>query len=137
MSYCIFTVIRRKHEKDFFEILSKLKDRIWIPHQVAYEYQKNRLYVIAAQIKAYEDIEKILITNFYELRTELFKDYKRHPFINTQEIVKDIEQAIEQVRAKIQSIKLNHPNYLDVDELRDRLTDLLEGKVVKHTQKKN
>jgi hypothetical protein len=68
----------------FFEILNKLSDRIWIPHQVAYEYQKNRLYVIAAQVKAYENIEKILIRNFYELRSELFKDYKRHPFINTQ-----------------------------------------------------
>lgn len=115
----------------FFEILNKLSERIWIPHQVAYEYQKNRLYVIAAQIKAYEDIEKILIKNFYELRTELFKDYKRHPFINTQEIVADIEKAIEQVRIKIQTIKLNHPNYLDVDELRDTLTNLLDGKVGK------
>ena len=115
----------------FFDILNKLSDRIWIPHQVAYEYQKNRLNVIAAQVKAYEAIEKILIRKFYELKTELFKDYKRHPFLNTQEIVEDIEKAIEQVKTKIKSAQLNHPNYLEVDELRDIITDLLEGKVGK------
>ena len=115
----------------FFEILSKLRERIWIPHQVAYEYQRNRIHVIAAQVKAYEDIEKILIKKFYELRTELFKDYKRHPFINTQEIVEDIEKAIAQVQAKIKSAQTNHPNYLEADNLREVLTDLLDGKVGK------
>jgi PIN like domain/KTSC domain len=115
----------------FFEILNNLSERIWIPHQVAYEYQKNRLYVISAQVKAYEDIENILIRNFHSLKTELYKDYKRHPFLNTQEIVEDIEKAVEQVRIKIQSVKLNHPNYLEVDELRDILTNLLNEKVGK------
>lgn len=117
--------------KRFFEILNKLSDRIWIPHQVAYEYQKNRLYVIANQVKAYEDIENILIRNFQEIKTDLYKSYKRHPFINTQEIIEDIEKAIEQVRSKLSSVKLTHPNYLEKDELRDILTNLLDGKIGK------
>jgi hypothetical protein len=113
----------------FFEILNKLNERIWIPHQVAYEYQKNRIYVISDQVKAYEDIDKILTRNFYELRNELFKDYKRHPFLNTQQIVEDIEKAVEDVKYKIKLAQTNHPNYIEADELREVLTNLLEGRV--------
>jgi hypothetical protein len=115
----------------FFEILNRLNERIWIPHQVAYEYQKNRLYVISDQVKVYEEIEIILNKNLYNLKAELFKDYKRHPFINTQQIVDDIEKAIEEVKSKIKLAQTNHPNYLETDDLREVLSDLLEGKVGK------
>ncbi len=113
----------------FFEILKRLNERIWIPHQVAYEYQKNRLYVISDQIKTYEEIEIILNKNFYTLKHELFKDYKRHPFLNTQEIVKDLEKAIEEVKSKIKLTQANHPNYLENDDLREVLSNFLDGKV--------
>lgn len=113
----------------FFEIINRLNERIWIPHQVAYEYQKNRLFVISDQIKAYEEIELILNKNLANLKNEIFKDYKRHPFLNTQEIVEDIEKAIEEVKAKIKLAQTNHPNYLEADDLREVLSDLLEGKV--------
>lgn len=115
----------------FFEILNKLNERIWIPHQVAYEYQKNRLYVISDQFTAYEDIELILNKHFYALRSELFKDYKRHPYINTQQIVEDVDKAIEEIKTNLKQIRMSHPNYREADDLREVLSDLLEGKVGK------
>jgi hypothetical protein len=115
--------------KSFFEILNGLKERIWIPHQVAYEYQRNRLYVISDQVKAYEDIEEILTKKFLELKNELLKSYKRHPFINTQQIIGDFENSIEEVKSKIKFARSHHPNYLESDELREALSNLLEGKV--------
>nr|WP_315870943.1 PIN-like domain-containing protein [Trichocoleus desertorum] len=33
-----------------FEIWQKLSDRIWLPHQVAYEYHQERLHVISHQL---------------------------------------------------------------------------------------
>jgi hypothetical protein len=117
--------------EQFFEILQRLNDRIWIPHQVAYEYQRNRLYVISDRMNAYESIEMILNQNLYDLRRELFKDYRRHPFINTEQIVAEIEEAIETIQSKLRFARSNHPNYLEFDELRERLSDLLEGKVGK------
>lgn len=45
----------RPEERDqFLAILSKLKERIWLPHQAAREYQRNRLKVIQDQHAAYE-----------------------------------------------------------------------------------
>jgi hypothetical protein len=115
----------------FFEILTRLRERIWIPHQVAYEYQKNRLYVISDQVKAYEDIASILNKNISNLKQELLKDYKRHPFIDTKGIIKDIEKDVEEIKERLRVAHLNHPNYLETDELRDVLTTLLDGKVGK------
>ncbi|HEY9666813.1 MAG TPA: PIN-like domain-containing protein [Coleofasciculaceae cyanobacterium] len=115
----------------FFEILKGLSDRIWIPHQVAYEYQRNRLYVISNQIKAYDDIELILNKNFDNLKNELFKDYKRHPFLNTKSIVEYIDKVLGNVKSQIKLAQLNHPDYIEFDELREELTNLLDGKVGK------
>lgn len=115
----------------FFEIFRKLNERIWIPHQVAYEYQKNRIYVISTQIKAYEEIEAILTHNILNLRQELFKNHKRHPFLNTEEIVEDFQKQLADVKNKIKLARTNHPNYLEVDNLREVLSDLLEDKVGK------
>ncbi|MCA1990479.1 MAG: PIN domain-containing protein [Coleofasciculus sp. S288] len=113
----------------FFEILNGFSDRIWIPHQVAYEYQKNRPHVIYAQQKAYGDIEGILNQGFYALRNDLLKSYRRHPFIDTQQILADVEKAMEEIKSKIQFAQLHHPNYMDYDELREILSDLFDGKV--------
>lgn len=112
----------------FFEILNHLKERIWIPHQVGYEYQKNRIYVIERYVKAYDRIERNLKEKLQDITND-FHEYKRHPFINTQDILEDIEQVIEKVISKIRVAQENHPNYLEYDELREQLSDLFEGKV--------
>jgi hypothetical protein len=112
----------------FFEVLNRFKERIWIPYQVAYEYQKNRIYVIEKYVKAYEKLQEILQKKLQELEIE-FQEYKRHPFINTQQILAEIEQVIETVTSQIKIAQDNHPNYLEHDELREELSDLFDGKV--------
>lgn len=37
---------RKNTQDDFFKILKKLKDKIWIPYHVMLEYHRNRLKVI-------------------------------------------------------------------------------------------
>lgn len=123
--YCYTPSTRER----FFDIIQQLKERIWIPHQAAYEYQRNRVYVIADYLKAYGEIDKILSKNFHDLKNEIIKNYKRHPYIKTQEILEDIEQAIESAKSKLKLVRDEHPNYLDRDDLREVLADLLEGKV--------
>ncbi|MEC4818269.1 MAG: PIN domain-containing protein [Scytonema sp. PMC 1069.18] len=113
----------------FFEILHHLKDRIWIPYQVAYEYQKNRIYVISKYIKAYEDIEKVLTKKLQEIKIDFSHDYQRHPFIKTHEILENLETVIDKALFQLNEAKSNHPNYIEHDELREVLSDLLEGKV--------
>lgn len=42
---------------DIFDAFEMHKDRLWVPHQVALEYQRNRLRVINEQSKKFTDFE--------------------------------------------------------------------------------
>ncbi|MBR8836263.1 MAG: DUF4935 domain-containing protein [Stigonema ocellatum SAG 48.90 = DSM 106950] len=123
--YCYTPETRER----FFDILNRLKERIWIPHQVGYEYQKNRTYIISKSLKAYEHIEKILTKKFTELSNEIIQEYQQHPFINLKEILFNLEKAIEEVKNQLKIAQNYHPNYLEYDELREILSDLFSGKV--------
>ena len=51
--------------------LDDLKDRVWIPYQVAYEYAKNRFDVICETIEKYSKLEKTKESFIGQYATEL------------------------------------------------------------------
>jgi hypothetical protein len=54
--------------------LNSLSDRLWIPHQVAWEYQRHRMDVMENEINAYKPFLSALEAPFDELKTP-----KKHP----------------------------------------------------------
>jgi hypothetical protein len=62
---------------DLLGALGKVKDRLWLPHQAALEYQINRLAVISEQISKYEDVRKILKSVPNSLKADLDKLQRR------------------------------------------------------------
>lgn len=96
--------------KDFLQILEDLKDRIWLPHQAAYEYEKNRESRINDQTTSSEKIRKLLSTIRGEFEQKADKNKKR--------LDKDKERLMvgEQIR---------HP-FLSIDEINCRF-DAIEG----------
>jgi hypothetical protein len=113
---------------DFIDILDKISDRLWIPHQAALEYQKNRLDVINQQLSAYEKIQKSLDSNKAKILTD-FKTFSRHPYIIVDQLIENIESAFTEINKELSNKKKTHPNLLDKDNLRETITNLLEGKV--------
>src|SRR3989344_3755118 len=75
--------------ENLIEVLKSLSDRIWIPHQFAYEYQKNRASVIEEQRIKYNksadtissELDKIkdLQSNYFKTSTieDGFERYRR------------------------------------------------------------
>ena len=49
-----------KTGEDLLDILRRVADRLWLPHQVALEYQENRLDEIAQQEDIYNRVTGIL-----------------------------------------------------------------------------
>jgi len=49
-----------KTSHDLLETLEKVaeENRLWIPHQVAFEFHENRLKVISAQVRKYANTPK-------------------------------------------------------------------------------
>jgi hypothetical protein len=115
-----------------FEVIEHLRDRIWIPHQVAYEYHKERLTVISHQSKPYDEIQKLLDENLENLKKKLEEYSKRHSFttgVDSKKIIQTIERANKRVYKILDEGKSKYPDLLDVDEFMEKLTNLLKGRV--------
>ena len=112
----------------FFKLLGKIKDRIWIPYQVAFEYQKNRLTVINAQQEAYKQIRETLQSKKQEIETKL-NSFKKHPYLQTSDLKNQIDSAFESISKDLDKLEKDHPNYLESDPIWDRLTTLLNDRI--------
>ena len=113
-------------------ILNGFKERIWIPNQVAYEYQEERLGVIPQELKPYEEIHNVLNENLKNLKNDLQRYKNRYSFvafIKHKSIIEPIEEATQRVQKDLKTAKLSHPDFLENDELLEKITKLLAGKV--------
>ncbi|TDW95939.1 PIN-like domain-containing protein [Dinghuibacter silviterrae] len=125
-----------KTRNAFFNLLEKIKDRIWISYQAAYEYQKNRLIVINAQKEAYKDIRDTLEKKKGEIEAKL-NSFKKHPYLPAGELKHQIESAFHSIQKDLDKLERNHPDYLTEDPILDKLTTLLDSKVGDDFTKEN
>ncbi len=104
--------------QEFLKILTneKISDRVWMPHQFAFEYQKRRLRVISEQKCSYQKlIEEI---------ENLVKKFEKHPFLKMKLVM---EPSIRSIR----DAKRKHPKWNEEDPIRDLITKLFKNKVGK------
>lgn len=101
-----------------------IKDRIWLPHRVGFEYQRRRTDVILGQLSLVskaEDIIETAIANLEKLR--------RSTMFAVNALIDPIKSDLEAVQAKLNLKKEEKPDLLEGDAIFDALTELFEGKV--------
>lgn len=117
---------------DFLRVLERLKDRLWVPHQAALEYQKNRPDVVAQQNKPFGDIADALDKANNTL-LDTIRRTRLHPVIQKDKLEQTIVSAIQQCKDDIQEWKRQHEvdfeNDPYGDQVQDTLTNLLDGKI--------
>ena len=112
----------------FLTILEKLKDRIWLPHQVAFEFSKNRGKVIEDQLKAYGDVEKTLDDIYLALEQQL-SSFKRHSSISIAETLASVKSGLDAAKGALAKNKEGHRDFSVDDPVGDKLEKLIAGKV--------
>ena len=116
---------------DVFNILEAIKEKLWIPYQVAWEYFNNRRNVFHENWNAAKTIKesfKKCIDQFYH--EEKVKNLlARNPFINTDELKEVISQCIDEVNKVLSKYEQNVTDFTFDDNILDKITELLEGKV--------
>jgi hypothetical protein len=101
-------------------LLESVKERLWIPHQFAFEYQRNRLGKILEQVKHYEDAHRTLKL----ILEEEFRSRTRHPFVSEQ-----VENGLEEICKNLLDGKREQEKLLISDTLFIKTTELFEGRV--------
>lgn len=116
---------------EVFSVLESLRDRLWIPHQVALEFHRKRLTVIAGERKTMADA----LTSASELvmavsdKVNALQIEKRGLGIEPAALISELSQANHQL---VEAVKTAHTSQLDVsasDPVRERLDELLKGRV--------
>lgn len=108
---------------ELFEIFTLLQDRLWVPHQVAKEYLSNRVSAISQQVKVYDDALKGLA----ELK-KAFENPKQHPFLS-EEAMQGFLESHSKLVHELGKSKGSYLSKIELDDIKDRLEVLLDGKV--------
>lgn len=82
---------------DFWKVIHKLSNRVWLPHQVALEFQRNRLSVIQEQSNKYNKVIEILKKGILSIEKEIgdLNLAKSHSEIEPNDTLKSINTIIE------------------------------------------
>ena len=116
---------------ELFIILDNISDRLWLPHQAALEYHKNRVNLIQQQSDTYESIQDLLINYRNKIEKDLIvlAGKGRHPFVNSDLLIKKITSTFTEIQEELKDLQENHPNFIEEDPVKNKVTDLFDGKV--------
>ncbi len=109
--------------EDFFKILAKIKDRVWIPHQAAQEFFDNRLSVISQQEKSYEDA----ITSLNTIQKE-FENSRQHPFLSNK-LLSKFSILTKEICTELNVNKEVHNNRILNDDILEKIQSIFNNKV--------
>ncbi len=120
-----------KAREDLLKVLQKIAAQLWIPHQAALEYQRNRQTVIADQRSRFADVRKILETAQQNLESELqqLQLKRRHSNINPDSFTKKLVKLTGEFTAELDALEKAHTANVEKDELRERIENLFEGRL--------
>lgn len=117
--------------EQIFTIFDAFKDRLWVPHHVALEFQRGRTSVMANQKKQTNSALE-LVDNMVSGLTKAINDLeldKRQVDIKTDALLDNLNKVSVEI---ISAIKLAQKNQLSIsseDPIRDRLDTIFSGKV--------
>ena len=116
---------------ELLQVLNKLSGRIWIPHHVGLEFQRNRLKVIAEQNKRFIDvrrtIEKAKVGLFSEL--DKLQLQTRHSLINPQPLTSGFEKLVDSFLAELEMLHGKQQKLNASDPLKEKIEDIFNGRI--------
>ena len=109
---------------DFINLLRKIESRLWIPHQVALEFQENRTTVINEQKNKLETIKTLLTKEESQIKGELRRFSVKHEDFLLK-LNKLFDEFLEETRLlESQEFKLEEQDYI-----RDIIDNLFKDKI--------
>ena len=117
--------------KQLLDVLDKLSDQIWIPHQVALEFQRNRLSVMADQNNKFSEVRNVINRATIGLKNDLAKLQleRRHTLIDPKPVLEGFEKLAKKFLSDLKNNQKGQQKVNRPDPLKSRLEDLFDGRV--------
>jgi hypothetical protein len=116
---------------ELFAALDLVKDRLWIPHQVGLEFQRHRSDVIARERASSEAALKAIEQLVGETRGKVdsLQIEKRGLGLDVVPLFSDLEKFGASIKDAVTRVRDAQPDIALSDAVRDRLDELLAGRV--------
>lgn len=112
---------------DLLGIFAALRDRLWVPHFAALEYQRNRLNVIAEQKKRFREVREAVDRVVSGLDSEFSRLQlrDRHSLIDPDLIIAEIRPLVDKYKIELASLEEGQGNVHQRDEIREKLEEVI------------
>ncbi len=117
--------------KALVDALEQFTDRIWLTHQAADEFFRNRKKVIVSASNSFQAAEKV-ISSIQDDSREPIKSLKSNRIILdhiADNLSIKLTEVLEKTLESISEAKDAHPNYLNDDPILTRLLELFDNSV--------
>lgn len=119
--------------KDFFNVLEKINNRVWIPYHVGLEYQFRRLKIIKNEKLVFDDLRRSLdkIEHIFDEDVKKLSLEKRYPELhkNTDKLHNDVVKIITAYKEIVSYWDDKQPCVRSHDPIRDKINKIFKGKV--------
>ena len=113
-------------------ILEKISDRIWLSYQAGWEYQENRLDVIAKERELYTELRDTLNGLVKSIQQKMHN----HAVESAEKIRVELESSIKRTIEIIDQGATEHPDLIAKDYIQEKISQLFDGKVGKKMDEK-
>ena len=118
---------------DFFRILEKIKERVWVPHQVGLEYHRRRLDVIKNEKKTFREISSELdgISGNIQQKLNSLALGKKFPELNDhlKALIESIKDQVSKCGEKIKEWDSRQADVRSRDEILEQIDAITKGQV--------
>jgi PIN like domain len=131
---------------DLFEVLESVKiaERLWLPHQVAMEFQRNRVGVIISQKDNFLHLETAFsegIDKMIQSVREKAENFNRvnklrkEPLFDIDRLLDSLKTEVDDIEKKLAEEKGKLQDHQNTDLKRERIDKLFSGRVGKRYSK--
>ena len=116
---------------DLLGTLRKLAGRIWLPFQVALEFQRNRSAVIFERDKVFNAIERIIVDCKNEFPKKLGEvdSIKRHSTVDLSSLLAELDAVVAKFLSTLNHEEQTQRSLVRPDQIKQQLEELFDGKV--------
>ena len=110
-----------------------MKERIWLPHFVALEYQENRISVIQDQEAKFDEVKSDISKFQNDLENKFRSLEKRHSTIEPSEFLAQAQKIFSEFSEQVDRYKEELPNLLEEDYILDELDTIFNENIASST----
>ncbi|MEO2051597.1 MAG: PIN domain-containing protein [Allomuricauda sp.] len=109
--------------KALIDLIKKFSSQIWLPHQAALEYNRNRYEVIADQEKAYKEF----ISKIGQIENDL-QSTSKPPFLSDK-LHGSLKTVFKEVNSEVENSIKKYCDFLQKDTIYEELSKIFKDKI--------